>query len=313
MGKFNIVFWTCLSFLIICASVSVTNAQTEKPEKVGICDVLRDPGTYNHKLIELTGFVTRGFEDSSLFDPACTPESSIWVEVGGKGGTGVMYCCGFTPTRVRPKDLVVEGITVPLVVDEPYANFDKVLEARRGGAITHATLVGRFFSGKKIKYAKGESWAGFGHFGMFSLFAIQQVVAVDQSPRPGIDRGASIDQPNLGAKDCTSYSMLMDQDFASVLDQQKKAESGARAWSLDDPKRVAAEELSRHAKAPTPEGFKLTETLRKEGRVVYEWQPGKRTETRYMIVVNRPYLLSFYAADPSKTAWVAAAAYSICG
>jgi len=35
---------------------------------------------------------------------------------------------------------------------------------------------------------------------------------------------------------------------------------------------------------------------------------------RYMVVVSRPYLLSFYAKDPKRVAWVLIAAYETsCG
>jgi len=46
---------------------------------------------------------------------------------------------------------------------------------------------------------------------------------------------------------------------------------------------------------------------------VYEWTPAGKAET-YMIVVSRPYLLSFYAHDPKCVAWVVSAAHlSSCG
>jgi hypothetical protein len=313
MAKFKTLFVICLSLLAVCAGSGVCDAQPTppKPEKAAICDLLKDPGAYNHKLLEVTGFVTRGFEDSLLFDPACDSRFSIWVDVGGKGGTGIMYCCGFTPKKVRPEDLVVEGITVPLVVDEQYANFDKALEPRPHGAIVRAGLVGTFFSGKKTKYPNGsEAWTGFGHMGMASLFVIQQVLSVDDREVPGLDRGASVEYPNIDRDGCGNFRILKDEVFADLIAQQKKADSGERAWSLDDPKRVADEELAKHLEGKK---FKLTETLKKEGRIVYHWRPGGKTEVKYMVVVNRPYWLSFYAKDPSKTAWVAAAAYSICG
>jgi hypothetical protein len=46
---------------------------------------------------------------------------------------------------------------------------------------------------------------------------------------------------------------------------------------------------------------------------VYEWTPAGKAET-YMVVVSRPYLLSFYALDRKRVAWVVSAAYlSSCG
>jgi hypothetical protein len=57
----------------------------------------------------------------------------------------------------------------------------------------------------------------------------------------------------------------------------------------------------------------LNETRRSQGRVIYELNAddGKAT---YMVVVSRPYLLSFYAQDPKRIAWVVIGAYkSSCG
>ncbi|MEO6392318.1 MAG: hypothetical protein ABIP75_10735 [Pyrinomonadaceae bacterium] len=285
-----------------------------KPEKTSICDVLKDPGAFNHKLIEVTGFVTRGFEDSILFDPGCDSRFRIWVDVGGKGGTGVMYCCGFTPKKLRPEDLVVEGITVPLMVDEPYANFDKALGPRPYGAMVRARLVGRFFSGEKTKYPNGkEGWTGFGHMGMASLFAIQQVLSVDVRDQPGLDHSSSVEQPNRKREGCdNTYRFLYDEVFSELIDQQNKAEGGERGWALDDPQRVAAEELAKHTKAFTGKVSELKEVSRTDGRIIYHWRSSARNGGMFMIVVNRPYWLSFYAKDPAKTAWVVAAAYSVC-
>ena len=49
-----------------------------------------------------------------------------------------------------------------------------------------------------------------------------------------------------------------------------------------------------------------------QGRFVYEWKP-TNTHAVYMVVVSRPYWLSFYARDPKRVAWVVAAAYESCG
>ena len=43
------------------------------------------------------------------------------------------------------------------------------------------------------------------------------------------------------------------------------------------------------------------------------WRPETK-KASYMVVVSRPYWLSFYAKDRQKVAWVLAAAYeSSCG
>ena len=154
----------------------------EKPDKVGLCDVAHDPAAYNHKLLEVTGLVEHGFEIFNLFDPTCSSSQSVWLEYGGKSKSGTTYCCGVTPDRHRSKELVVEGIPIPLVKDSLFLEFDKLIQppfpSGKGGATVRATLAGRFFAGQQIHLPKGTFWGGYGHLGCCSLFAIQQVKSV---------------------------------------------------------------------------------------------------------------------------------------
>ena len=98
----------------------------EKPDKVGLCDVAHDPAAYNHKLLEVTGLVEHGFEIFNLFDPTCSSSQSVWLEYGGKSKSGTTYCCGVTPDRHRSKELVVEGIPIPLVKDSLFFGIRQV-------------------------------------------------------------------------------------------------------------------------------------------------------------------------------------------
>ena len=57
----------------------------------------------------------------------------------------------------------------------------------------------------------------------------------------------------------------------------------------------------------------MIQTRKAQGRFVYQWRP-KAKRVSYMVVVNRPYWLSFYAKDTKRVAWVVTAAYkSSCG
>jgi hypothetical protein len=53
-------------------------------EKVSICALQADPAAYNHKVIEVRGVVSHGFEDFTLSDPRCQRRSGIWLEYGGR-------------------------------------------------------------------------------------------------------------------------------------------------------------------------------------------------------------------------------------
>jgi hypothetical protein len=43
----------------------------EEAVRVTACDLKRTPAEFNHKLLEVTGFISHGFEDFGLFDPSC--------------------------------------------------------------------------------------------------------------------------------------------------------------------------------------------------------------------------------------------------
>jgi hypothetical protein len=152
-------------------------AAEEKPAAVTICQLKSDPAAYSHKLVEVTGFVSHAFEDFTVFDPTCPSWPGVWLEYGGKAKSGTMYCCGVTAERHRPNELKVEDISIPLVDNDQFREFDKVIQPpfRSGvhGSIVHATFVGRFFSGRLIKYPKATFWGGYGHMGCCTLLAIQ--------------------------------------------------------------------------------------------------------------------------------------------
>jgi hypothetical protein len=168
---------------ILSSIVSVSPAAfcQEKPEAVSLCEIARDPAAFNHKLLEITGLVEHGFETFNFFDPACSPSPSVWLEYGGKSKSDTTYCCGTTAGRHRPKELVVENMRIPLIKDDEFLKFDKLIQPPyapgKAGATVHATLVGRFFAGQRID-AKRSFWGGYGHLGCCSLFAIQQVRSV---------------------------------------------------------------------------------------------------------------------------------------
>jgi hypothetical protein len=54
-------------------------------------------------------------------------------------------------------------------------------------------------------------------------------------------------------------------------------------------------------------------TRQAQGRMIYNWRPKMKGDS-YMVVVSRPYILSFFAKDPNQVAWVVIAAYKVgCG
>jgi len=161
----------------ITATLLTSQARAEEIETVSLCQLLSDPAAFNHKLIQISGQIWRGFEEFTISDENCNNGNTVWLELGGNQGSEVMYCCNVPVDPERPKPLVVEGIETTIVRDKLFRRFQE-LTKRRGTA--RATVVGRYFSGEQQTLPGGTFWMGYGHMGMASLLVIQQVVAVDR-------------------------------------------------------------------------------------------------------------------------------------
>ncbi len=289
-------------------------AWSEEPEKVSVCQLKSNPPAYNHKLIEVTGFVSQGFEDFALFDPTCPAWPEVWLEYGGKSQSGTMYCCGVSGSRERPDELVVEEVPIPLVKDDAFSKFDKLIHRPRMDSVVHVTLLGRFFAGKQESLGKGgPSWRGYGHMGCCSLFAIQQVNSVNPQDRDDLDYDRYAEPPDDSKPGCSLQSLLPIDPMSEILAAQAEADGGKRGWAYDDPYRVAVGALSESAKIERPKLAKLRETRRTQGRIVYLWKDAATRET-YVVAVSRPSWLSYYSKDLKRVAWVALAVDKVsCG
>jgi len=161
--------------LVVCVPC-ITRA--EEPQRVTVCELLANPAAYNHSLIEISGSVSRGFEDFTLSDKDCHNRNMIWLDLGGTRGSRVMYCCGVTTNPKRPGPLHVDGVETTLVEDKNLATFEKLTMPHRGYGKARVTVIGRYFSGKEQKLPGGTYWMGYGHMGMATLLVIQQVTDV---------------------------------------------------------------------------------------------------------------------------------------
>lgn len=152
----------------------------EEGVRVGVCELAREAGRFEGKLVEVTGFVSRGFEEFVLWAPECGEEGQIWLEYGGRVGAGTVYCCGVEARRKRARDLEVAGVRIPLERDAAFREFDR-LTRRKPERVVRATLVGRIF-------AKREGVGGYGHFGLYDLLVIQRVKGVEAERGTGASR-----------------------------------------------------------------------------------------------------------------------------
>lgn len=142
--------WSALAPCLLLAQPYLAISQTaEVPVKATVCQLLADRKAWDHKLVEVSGFASHGFEDSGFSDPECSGSRfELWMEYGGKESTGTMSTVS-NYDRTRPKPAVVEGIAVPLVEDALFHRFDDFLHQNsRTGTSVHGTVIARFFAGE---------------------------------------------------------------------------------------------------------------------------------------------------------------------
>jgi hypothetical protein len=314
-----ILMKTAVLFLLLALSVAAQTAggtldtKTEKrvtddtsaPQDVTYCDLSRDSGFYNHKLVRLTAFVTHGFEDFHLADPSChTQDFRVWVMYGGNVQSNTMYCCpGEAAGKTRPQPLTIEGIEIQIVQDVNFKEFADLL-AKDEDTTVRVTVVGRFFSGEKAAVDGGARWRGFGHMGCCSLFVIEHVESFEPHIRSDLDYTS---EAGWYEKEGCKYSSLHYQRHVSIpypdgeveqaIAEQRKADTGEAAWAFSDPQRVAVESL----KVYYPDQVPVLRTVKQSAaRYVFRWKNGKN---QVVVVVIRPYWLSFYANSRSVV-WV---------
>jgi hypothetical protein len=82
------------------------------------------------------------------------------------------------------------------------------------------------------------------------------------------------------------------------MEEQKSADSGEATWRFSDPERVAIESLRSFYPSQVPALSNLKKT---SARQVFEWKNGDK---QVVVIVIRPYWLSFYATSTS-VAWIA--------
>jgi hypothetical protein len=287
--------------------VLATAAQAEDvAQQAKICDIKKDPGAYNHKLIRVTGLVSSGFEDFTFVEPTCPTGSEIWIEYGGVTSSGTIYCCGDHGGRKRPAPIRIENISVPLVVDDRFREFDHIVR-RAPHTFVHGTFVGRFFAGEQPPGASRPG--GYGHFGCCSLFVIQQVTALDRQVRADLDYLNPTEPPNVPRVGCDVEDLTFSTPTMDPMAVQKDAENAQDEAAFSDPKRALSSAV-RLLKLEMPSGANLKEAHISAARIQYEWGPKGEPE-KYRLVASHPYWLSLYSKDPQRVVWVIVSAYRL--
>jgi hypothetical protein len=163
---------------LVPVSDAIRVSAAELPVDVTVGVLLANPESYHHKLIRVTGVVSHGFEDFTLKDPTGGTDDAVWLEYGGWVASDTIYCCGAIAGASRREVLAIDDIRIPLKKDKQFRRFDRLLK-RTSSSVVRATIVGRFFERKRSASPDGKTWSGYGHFGFYSLLAIQQIVSVD--------------------------------------------------------------------------------------------------------------------------------------
>ncbi|HWZ97470.1 MAG TPA: hypothetical protein VN025_06900 [Candidatus Dormibacteraeota bacterium] len=303
-----------LSVLITIVLLFPLSAHSQSPQSqdepriITYCELAADPSIYNHALVRITGFVSHGFEDFQLSDPYCptlAPGFSVWLTYGDTAESNTTYCCPGEPANGgRPTPLIVDGIKIPLVTDSVLARFKSLL-MKEPDTTVHATFVGRFFSGEG-KTVEGKTlWRGYGHLGCCSLLAVQRVESFDPHQDVQLDYSAEAGSyENEGCK-INSVHWLRhisvsghDEDVLQAITEQEMADNGPRNWAFTDPKRVADDAIASLYKNQAPPLKRVKET---PTRQIFLW---KREKKSTVVVVTKPYWLSFHAKSNSII-WVA--------
>jgi hypothetical protein len=299
-----------LCIAIVLAAVTISRA--EEPLKVTACQLKKDPPSYNHKLVEITGFVTHASRNFTIYDPNCPSFPAIWLEYGGTINSGTVNCCKTLADRRRSQELVIDGVPVPLTVNQQFEDFDKAIQPPlrpgQSGAVEHATLIGTFFAGQQMQDPdNGHYWGGFGYMGCCSMLAIQEVKDPDSEWHPDLDYGESNEKLDF-PPGCDLRPLLPAEQDAAWMQAQREADSGSRDWVFTDPARVASDALSHATHISNDRLAQIKLTHDTSARKTYEWAAAGDSKS-YMVIVSRPYWLSFYAHDSKRVAWVAVMAY----
>jgi hypothetical protein len=299
----------CLLNVIILFLLSPLSLRAQAPLHATACDLRQHPADFNHKLVEVTAYVSHGFEEFTLFDPDCADPNTpnIWLTYGGRKLSGTTYCCGEATNGTRPRPLEVEGFQIPLTIDENFKKFDTLVHAERA-TVVQATVIGRFFAGNA---GKPESLPGYGHLGCCTLLAIQQVTSVEPYGNADLDSSTEdfvMDPPGGG---CSIANIADDLKEPASNDAQQKADIQQDPIPFDHPDQIAKTALMQAENLSDTAVASLRQTKRTQGRITYQLkiENSNRTFTTYTIVVHKPYSQTFYAINPHRIAWTVMALY----
>jgi hypothetical protein len=136
-----------------------------------------------------------------------------------------------------------------------------------------------------------------------SLLAIQEIVEIEPQSRSDVDYNPYPDQPDIEGVGCSYRDLLTDDiDFLtlSMLESQNRSDY---LKNSKYPSVVARNALNQVLSDLAVGNSELNETSSAQGRRLYQWKSDK-TDFEYLIVVSKPYWLTFYTSDSEDTPWI---------
>ena len=169
---------TAKLFVVACIVLPFTCfGAPEQPVDTTVCELASNPDAFNHKLVKLSGEITRGYKVFTL-NAACKPNlSSIWLDYGGFINAPSVFNSQQRDTP-RSQQLTIEGLPTTLVDDTPFRKFNTLISSMSDNPQVNATLIGRYFAGRPEQIGEFKLWKGFGPLQCCTLLVIQQVVEV---------------------------------------------------------------------------------------------------------------------------------------
>jgi hypothetical protein len=179
--------------------VATTVRAQQMPVEVSVCELAKQPKSFDGKIIRVRSALNVFFEDFSLGYEDCGTDQGIWLAFGGDV-PGVVDSTVNDNLRKPGVDLRVNEVAYEVKKDENFRKLYALIAARRGDKPEYrvtATLTGAFLAGVEGKRPNGNTYfSGYGHLGCCSLLIITQVAEVESAPPASLDLSGVVRGPD---------------------------------------------------------------------------------------------------------------------
>ena len=215
------------------------------PREVKLCDLLRNPSSYDGQRVRVRGEANRDFEDFSLHGSGCGAARGIWLQYGDpQTNAGAEVGHRFIQAAALIKDGSYERFAQRLPQQRLLL---PDLRACRGPQCHYyrvtATFTGRFFAGVEPGRASGtKTFVGFGHGDCCHLLVVEQVSDETSERTPVLVGGqyqCSTDAWTPTAEQATSIASDPNRVFSTIAkhwgdDASQGTANGTGSWIAAD-------------------------------------------------------------------------------